>query len=343
MTRVHSLPLLLICGATACASPSAGPTADPAAQPAAEAIPLFDHHAHLFSPAVRHWLEQSLHIPPLDPFSAAELIPIMSVDRVDRAAILSNAYFFARLGQAGAEQAKAVAAENDWVAAEVARHPDRLIAFLGVNPLADSALAEIDRCAASRRFVGLKLHLANSHVDLRDPAHVHELRRVFERANQLGLVIVIHMRTQRDDYSRADAEIFIDQVLPGAPDVAIQIAHMAGWGGYDEATDAALGAFIDRLASDQLARDRLYFDVSAVVRGVKAGARPQTADGAWWPDKRYERLVERLRALGLEHVLFGTDWPDWTPRAYAADLAKSLPLDDRELRNLLDNRAPWLR
>ncbi len=347
--RVLGCQLALV---AACAVPRplpapAPPAAERAAGPAATRladIPLADHHMHLFSPAVRRWLEKELSLPPLPPFTTEELIPILDADHVQSAAILSNAYFFSRPG-ATADDAHTLRAENDWVAGEVARHPDRLVGFFSVNPLADSALAEIERCAASRRFVGLKLHLANSDVDLRDPSHVKRLTAVFERANALDLVIAIHMRTKRADYGREDARIFIDQVLSRAPDVPVQVAHLGGWGGYDPATDAALGAFADRLASKSLAREHLYFDISAAIRKVsgKGALAPGAAAAVWWPQRRYHRLVGRLRRIGFDRVLFSTDWPDWTPRSYLADLARDLPLDEEELRTVLANRAPWLR
>jgi predicted TIM-barrel fold metal-dependent hydrolase len=55
-----------------------------------------------------------------------------------------------------------VRAENDWVAQEVARYPDRLVAFCGVSPLEDYALEEIDRCSTMQNLTGLKLHPGNA-------------------------------------------------------------------------------------------------------------------------------------------------------------------------------------
>jgi predicted TIM-barrel fold metal-dependent hydrolase len=316
-----------------------------------EKIQLADHHVHVFSPAAAQWLEHELDLPPLPPLTVDQLMPVLQKDGVVKAAVLSNAYFFSAPGAGKPDALKTHMAENDWVAAAVAKYPDRLVGFFAVNPLADSAAGEIDRCARRQAFVGLKLHLANSGVDLRDPAHIDRLIQVFDKANALGLAIVIHMRTKRADYGRQDAQIFIDRVLPTVPDVPIQIAHVAGWGGYDEATDSALSAFADAIEHGKITRRNLYFDVSAVVRPVRGGGQEGSrgslpagaASQEWRPEQRYERLVDRLQTLGLGRVLFGTDWPDWTPLAYAADLAEHLPLEGHELDTLLANRAPWLR
>jgi uncharacterized protein len=354
------LPLLMLCSA-ACAPlserPVPGHTVDAAlktkkslTRQSTGQIDLADHHMHMFSPAVRQYLENELDLPTLPPLGLYELIATLEKGHANKAVILSNAYFFAHDTAKQPKDLQEFVAENDLVADAVEKFPNRLVGFFSVDPLADSAFAEIDRCAARRKFSGLKLHLANSEVDLRNPAHVARLAKVFERANALRLGIVIHLRTQRNNYGREDAQIFIDRVLPKAPDVPIQIAHLAGWGGYDKATDEAFGTFVDRAQKIEPGQDNVYFDVSAVVRAVRANAdAPKSSPGNepanqdWWPEKRYARLVSQLRKMGLEHVLFGTDWPDWTPRSYAADLEKNLPLTKNEFHMLFFNRAPWLK
>jgi predicted TIM-barrel fold metal-dependent hydrolase len=345
--RSHTLRLLLACGAaglgaTACGASGGEPTAPaPAASPTEiDTAALVDHHAHVFSLTAQRWLEQTAGASSRHPAAAADLTPVMRAQRVDKAVVLSSASSIAPEGHATPEQVQALSAENDWVAAEAASHADRLVAFFSVNPLSDSALDEIERAAATERFSGMTVDLAESGIDLRNPDHVRQLQRVFERANGHRLVISIHLRTKRADYGRADAKIFIDQVLAEAPDTTVQIAQLAGGGGYDEATDAALGAFIDGFAAGEIVYNAVYFDIAGVVRNVKAGAAGRAA---WWPAKRYERLVERLRTLGLDRVLFGTDWPAVTPRAYAAEVATKVPLTERELRKILANRAPWVR
>jgi hypothetical protein len=109
--------------------------------------PLIDHHVHAFSPAVGHWLERELDLPPLPPLGVEELIHAMDDDKVARAALLSNAYFFAHSTAKQPEDLEAFRAENDRVALAVAKHPGRLVGFCGINPIAESALPEMERCA----------------------------------------------------------------------------------------------------------------------------------------------------------------------------------------------------
>jgi hypothetical protein len=68
----------------------------------------------------------------------------------------------------------------------MARYPERLRAFCSFNPLEDYALEELARYARDpvlRR--GIKLHLGNSDVQLDNPAHAEQLRRVFRAAKPL--------------------------------------------------------------------------------------------------------------------------------------------------------------
>lgn len=71
-------------------------------------------------------------------------------------------------------------------------------------------------------------------------------------------------------------------------------------------------------------------------------ASEEAANDNWDPDKRYDRMAERLRAIGMDRLLFGTDWPEWQPSAYMSDLEKALPLTDDEFQTIRSNQAPWI-
>lgn len=137
---------------------------------------------HLFSPAARQRLEAEIG-KTLPDLTANELVPLLRRERVQRAVVLSAAYSFGRPDGSLPPCPEAVSAENDWIADEIAKHPDRLVGFFSVNPLCTSSLQEVERCARSRRFAGLKLHLANSNVGLRDEGHLNVLTSVFGAAN----------------------------------------------------------------------------------------------------------------------------------------------------------------
>ena len=265
--------------------------------------------------------------------TADQLIAQLDAAGVRRAVVLSSGYFFgsAFLPVATDEEAR-VRAENDWVAAQAARFPDRLIAFCGVNPLKPYAAAEVARCAAAPNLHGLKLHFANSGVDLLNAEHVAAVRRVFRAANESRLPIMAHVWVPGRAYGAQHSRVFLEQLLPETPDVVVQIAHLAGTGpGYFDSTDAALGVFAEAIAAGDRRTSNLYFDVASnVVPG-------QTAENR-------ARIAARLRSLGIHRVLFGSDSGEnnQTP-ADAWRPFRELQLTDAELDAVAGNTAPYLR
>ncbi len=51
-------------------------------------------------------------------------------------------------------------------------------------------------------------------------------------------------------------------------------------------------------------------------------------------------MAADLRALGIERVLFGSDYPVFDAKEYADLLRDRLPLSDAEFRLLMTNEAP---
>jgi len=104
--------------------------------------PIVDYHQHLFSPAVTKLS------PALETITAKELVALLDSAGIRRALVLSVAYQFGNPNRPPIDNEYAmVKAENDWTSWQVARFPDRLRGFCGVNPLKDYAIAEVTRCA----------------------------------------------------------------------------------------------------------------------------------------------------------------------------------------------------
>lgn len=294
-------------------------------QPQQSVRPGVDHHQHLFTAALGP-VANGLAL------TAADLIAQLDEAGIRRAAVFSVAYGFGNPNRPAVEhEYDTVKAENDRVARDVARYPDRLRGFCGVNPLKDYALTEIARCARmpSMRY-GLKLHFGNSDVMLDNQAHVAKLREVFRAANDARMAIVVHMRssvTRQRAYGAAQARVFLDEVLPSAPDVTVQIAHLAGAGGYDDPTfDEALGVFVDALAAHDTRMKQVYIEVSGVA-------------GLGRSHDRDPLVAARIRQLGLERILYGSDGP---PQA-AWIAFTQLPLTAAEIATIASNVAPYMR
>src|SRR5262245_1463970 len=218
--------------------------------------PAVDHHQHLFSPEITK-------LAGLPTLSAADLVALLDLAGIKRAVVLSLGYQYGNPNRPPIEnEYERVKAENDWTSQQVAAFPDRLRGFCGVNPLKVYALGEIARCAKDPHLrYGLKMHFGNSDVDLDNPAHVEQLRRVFQTANTLGMAIVVHMRssvTKSRPYGAKQATVFLKALIPSAPDVTIQIAHLTGAGSYDDPlVDEALSVFVDAVARKDPGMERV--------------------------------------------------------------------------------------
>jgi predicted TIM-barrel fold metal-dependent hydrolase len=300
------------------------------AAPRSPDVPV-DHHQHLLSP--------QLMAPGQQPITASGLIAALDAAGIRRAVILSNAFRFGSpLHAIGyPDEYPRVIAENDWTAREAAKYPKRLVAFCSLNPLKEYARAELARCARDPRFGrGLKLQFGTSDVDLEDPTDIAILRRLFRAANAEGLALVIHLRpseSRQRPYGATQAHIFLDQLLPAAPDVVVQIAHLGGGGGgaYEAAAEQALTVFAAAFARNDPVVHNLWFDVSGITGGAHDAARAA-------------RIAQLLRSIGTKHLLYGSDGGDPTdpPAKAALDAFRGLPLTSYELRAIEGNVAPYL-
>lgn len=324
------------------ASPASGEAARPAAV-APDTVPRFDLHLHLRSATAARLLEEPQDGAPAEAVTAADVLAAMDAAGVERGLVLSLAYRFGAPDLDLPDEEALVRAENDFVASEVAAHADRLVGACSVNPLAAYAIAEIERCLGELRFRVLKLHLTNSDVDLRSFDDLDRLREVFRVLERAGAGVLVHMRTRSETYGAEDARRFIDDVLAAAPGVPVEIAHMAGWGGYDEATDAALGEFARALGDGRLEPSRIWFGLAAVVfNPAAAGADTALATRV---REANARLAGRIRELGTDRVTYGTDWPSWPPGGDPAQriagnvrlIRAVLGLTPEELGEVFDN------
>jgi predicted TIM-barrel fold metal-dependent hydrolase len=281
--------------------------------------------------------EQATPIPPppfARPLTADQLVRDMDETGIERAVVLSVAYFFGSPTRKWpGDEYENVRAENDWVAAQAARYPDRLVAFCGVSPLKDYAEREVRRCAGELRMRGLKLHFRSSRVDVLNPEHLEKVRRLFRVANELGLALVVHTHVR--PYGREQAEVFLKELLPAAPDVVVQIAHL--WGGNEFKPDA-LKVFADAVAARDPRAKNLYFDLTEVEAAAEI-----TSD----PAETMREVARFIRRIGLRRVLYGSDaaaTADAPPTSLRwARLRRALPLTNAELRVVAGNVAPYVR
>jgi len=293
---------------------------------------IIDYHQHLYSPEAG-----ARSSPGPKGIDADNLIAQLDAAGIGRAIVLSVAYGFSNPNkQAVPNEYAHVMRENDWTSTQVAKYPHRLLGFCSVNPVRPYAVEEVARCAKDPNLrTGLKLHFGNSDVDVDNPDHLARVRRVFRAANEHHMAIVVHMHSNMDHhrpYGAREALIFLEKLLPEVPDVAVQIAHLAGGGGYDDpATDAALSVFVKAIERKDPRMKNVYFDVCGIA-----------IPGMW--ESKADLVVQRIRQIGTRRLLYGSD------AATADNLPKdalkrwhSLPLTTEEFGEIENNVAPYVR
>lgn len=186
-----------------------------------------------------------------------------------------------------------IRARNDGLIALAARHP-RMLPIATVHPYdGEAALTELAR-VASRGIKVLKIHPHTQQFDAADPRVLTLVRR----AGELNVVVLM----DNASIVPADCEKLFNLALQ-APKTKFIFAHLGGlnfrfWN-IIAAARTAEGLF----------GENIFFDISATVAIV--------ADS---PIR--DEFVWTLRNVGVEHVLFGSDYPQYS-------LARNLEALDR--------------
>jgi predicted TIM-barrel fold metal-dependent hydrolase len=193
-----------------------------------------------------------------------------------------------------------VRANNDGLIALAAAHP-KVMPIATVHPYdGAAAIAELERVAA-RGVKVLKLHPHTQKFDAADP----RVLKLVERAGQLGVIVLFDNASIVPD----DCEKLFNLALE-APKTTFIFAHLGGlnfrfWN-ILKAARTAQGLFADNI----------YFDISAIV--VIVADSPIEDEFVW-----------TIRNVGIDHVLLGSDYPQYSLEQNASALAR-LSLDENE-------------
>ena len=252
-----------------------------------------DAHTHLISQSLLDGLTGG-GVPTV---GAEELVAQLDAAHVDKAVVLSLGYWTL-------PDASNMAAENDFIAAEIARFPDRLVGFCGINPSYDSALEEIDRCLNQPNMLGIKLH--GGEYDWTDPNQVSEISAVLERAGELGAPVLLHVNAAPLD---ADAMMSVFEVLAVAQDTRIALAHAGGSADWEIETYLIPQYLVPPMINPR----NLYMDLSATLKFYQDA-----------PLSKRELMVWRFRKWGIEKLLFGSDYLHVAPQQTPAEALETL-------------------
>ncbi|MDR9364217.1 MAG: amidohydrolase family protein [Balneolaceae bacterium] len=313
--------------------------------------PTADHHIHIRSEASSKalvTLQKELtgrEIPLLVLTGSDQVIKMLDEAEIEHGVLLSVAYFFAAPDVDFPNEYEKVKQENNYISNQAAKYPNRLAAFCIWNPLSDYAQEEIRRCSKLPQVAGLKLHLANSDVDLRKKDHVQKLSTIFQLTEKLDIAIVIYLFTRNQDYGKMDASIFVNKVLDNAPNLNVQIAHLGGAGAFNETTSEIIKYF-DRASSEKpnILDEDVLFDISATVSNPEAALTRGDTSRTMDIRENNKTLAQKLELLDSNRLLFGTDWIALSrkPADYSA-LLKSMPIQSSMLEEIFKNEAPYFK
>ncbi|MHB1329553.1 MAG: amidohydrolase family protein [Gemmatimonadales bacterium] len=304
----------------ACAAMSA------TAQHPSSRAPRVDYHQHLVSPA----FAPIAQLPERD---GAALIRELDAAGIEKAVVLSVAYSFGDERKALNDPDRLTREENDWTSAQVARNAPRLIGFCSANPLRPAALQELERCLGLPGMVGIKIHLGNSGITLRDAAHLARIQQLFALAERRRAPVLIHMRARGGtNFGALDAEVFLKDVVSQSPGIEIIVAHLGATSpGYPQQNDEVMAVFAAAAERNAPEMANLYIDVAANI------SDDVSKDAA-------TLIARRIRQVGTKRVLYGSDL---TPPGGSIGkgweiFRATLPLTPAELQQIASNRARFL-
>ena len=197
-----------------------------------------------------------------------------------------------------------VAHINEFIMSAHADYPGRIIPFAALHPDTPDMENVLNGIVAAG-FKGIKLHPDFQEFQLDEPRAL----RMFSLIADAKLPALIHTGDYRYDYSNPPR---MAHLLDEIPNLVAIGAHLGGWSVYDEARKLLAG------------RRNLYVDTSSALYALK-------------PD----HAAELIRAFGVKRVMFGTDYPMWTPEE-EVERFEALPLTEAEKEQIYHGTAEEL-
>ena len=189
---------------------------------------------------------------------------------------------------------KQVQSINNFIAEECEKHPE----FFGFGTLhadMEDPRGEIERIEALG-LRGIKIHPDTQQFNMDDP----KMMAIYEMLEG-RLPVLIHCGDYRYDYSHPRR---LAKVLDQFPNLTVIGAHFGGWSIFD-------------LAVEYLEQRRCYLDISSSMMFL--GLR---------------RTAELIRIYGADRILFGTDFPMWSPKTELEQVLQP-GLSQEELERIL--------
>lgn len=205
--------------------------------------------------------------------------------------------------QSVATTPKQVSSINKFIAASVAASGGRFTGLGTLHPDSADMEADVNEIIALG-LKGVKIHPDIQKVKLDD----YRMLRMYELCEG-RLPILFHTGDNRYDYSNPNRMI---PILDTYKNLTVIGAHFGGWSIWEDARKNYAG------------RENFYVDCSSSLYAIK----PETA-------------CELIHIYGVDRVLFGTDYPLWTPES-EIERFMQLDLTNSEREDILYNNAAKL-
>lgn len=189
---------------------------------------------------------------------------------------------------------------NKFISEEVSAFPDKLIGLGTMHPESDDLKGDLEHLK-ELGLHGVKLHADIQKFRIDDP----RCFKIYELCEKENMPILMHTGDHRFDYSNPDRLL---PVLNTFKNLTVIGAHLGGWSVWDEAVEKLSGY------------KNFYVDSSSSLYELPV-----------------ERATEIIRTYGVEKVLFGSDFPVFSPDI-ELNRFMALPLtDDERLMILSEN------
>ena len=186
---------------------------------------------------------------------------------------------------------------NNYVANIVNEYPDKFIGFCGIDPRrGKEAIQELERCVEELGLKGLKLYPLTGFYP--DDLKFYPF---YKRVQELDIPILIHTGSgPPNTYIKYCQPIYVDKVAIDFPDIKIIMAHMGS-------------PFTNQAISVAGKNFNVYLDISAWEPVLKM-----------MPAAFIQALFQAKLSCGIDKILFGSDWPLFTPILSLKDWVKGI-------------------
>lgn len=190
---------------------------------------------------------------------------------------------------------------NEFIASEVLKHPDTLIGLGTLHPDSDDLKGDFEHIKE------LGLHGVKLHPDIqRFKIDDYRCLKIYELCEKENMPILMHTGDYRFDYSNPNRLV---PILDIYKNITIIGAHLGGWSVWDEAVQKLTGY------------KNFYVDSSSSLYELPI-----------------EKAVQIIRAYGADRVLFGSDFPVFSPDI-ELERFMALPLTDIERKMILSENV----